>query len=138
MLDRERAVLDDELRKRRAAERLERVRQRQAEAAVALPVVPVRRRTRGASEPAAVPLPKTERAPRVQKAPLDASVAENAAAVRAGSAARRASEADAHRVAVEKRNQARAKQRKPAAPLPATPRPVPPLPAAPPASQASS
>jgi colicin import membrane protein len=127
VLDRERAVLDDELRKRRAAERLERVRQRRAEAAVAPPEVTVRSRTRVASEPTALEPPNAERAPRVQKAPLDASVAETAAAVRAASAARRASEADAHRIAVEKRNHARAKQRTPVAPLPALP----------PASQAS-
>ena len=132
VLDRERAVLDDELHKHRAAQRIERLRQRQAQASQGPPDVAVRTRAPAVSEAAARQTPKTENPLKAPRAPHDAaSAVDSGAALRAAHAARRASEAAAHRVIVEKRNEARAKQRKPAAPLQATPA----MPAAPAASQ---
>jgi colicin import membrane protein len=118
-LDRERAVLDDELRKRRAAERLEQIRQRQAARDSEPPKVTVRTRAPAASV-AAPSAPSPTRSPEAALAARQAAAAraDAEAAERAAAAARRASEAQAHRHAVEKRNQERARERKPAQPLP--------------------
>jgi len=127
-LDRERAMLDDDLRKRRAAERLAEIQRRQAARIDARPEVSVRSRKPAASEPAASaaePRHSPEQVVAAHRAA--ASQAGSAAAQRAAAAARRNEQAQAHRLAVEKRNQVRAQQREPAKPLP--------LPAAPAASQ---
>ena len=114
-LDRERAVLDEAQRKRRAADRLAQMERREAARAQQQPKVTVR--TREAAAPASAPLnpqPATAEPPRrVATEPADAQ-----ATTRAAAAARRASEAAAHRSAIEKRNLERAKQRPPAKPLP--------------------
>jgi colicin import membrane protein len=117
-LDRQSAVLDDELRKRRAAERVERLRQRQAAQANEPPKVTIRSRSAPASDVAASAGP-----PRMPQASTEtrraaASRADADAAARAAATARRASDAAAHRRAVEKRNLERAEQRPPAKPLP--------------------
>ncbi|MDP1691272.1 MAG: hypothetical protein Q8L49_04845 [Burkholderiaceae bacterium] len=127
-LDRQRAVLDDELRKRRAAERIEQIRRRQAARADERPQVSVRARSPAASEAAAAaPAPEPSLDAALASRQAAPAQAQAGAAARAA-AARRASDAAAHRNAVDKRNQVRAKQREPARPLP--------LPAAVAASQA--
>jgi hypothetical protein len=110
-LDRELAALDEMERKRRAAERLARIEEK-------------------ARERAARPAPVL-RAPRVPRAPPAAAPSATAssppssprvAAPRPDAQAayeRRLREAQAHREAVEKRNEERAKKKPPAAPLPA-------------------
>jgi hypothetical protein len=120
-LDQQRAVLDDELRKRRAAERVERIRQRQAATAVEAPSVSVRARSPAASEgELAAPAVKQMPAPSLSARQAGTSRAESAAAAaqRATAAASRASATAAHRRAVEQRNAERAKRGAPAAPLP--------------------
>jgi colicin import membrane protein len=121
-LDRERAVLDDELRKRRAAERLAAVAQRQAARVVETPEATLRARKPAVSEAAA----SANAATRSPDAAIEVRQAvvvqtEAAAAQRAAAAARRAEQAQAHRSAVEARNVERAKQREPAKPLPLPP-----------------
>ena len=116
-LDHDRAVLDGEERKRRAAERQARLERRQAEAA-APPAAQAKARqpklapggTAAPAVPASLPAP-------AQHARA-ASAAAAQAAQRAAASARRASEAAAHRVAVEQRLRERSAQRAPAKPLP--------------------
>lgn len=118
-LDHERAVLDDELRKRRAAERIAQIQQRQAQRAAEAPSVSVRTRSPAASAPRAAPARSTAAAAAAHEAA--ASLAQAEASQRAAASARRASEVEAHRIAVEKRNREREKQRGPARPLPVPP-----------------
>ena len=118
-LDQQRAVLADDMRKRRAAERIEQIRQRQAALADEQPKVTVRARSAAASEPAtsrAAPA----RSPEANLADRQAaaSAADARATLRASAAATRASEAAAHRSAIEARNRQRATLRAPAKPLP--------------------
>jgi len=118
-LDRELALLDDELRKRRAAERLAQLQQRQASRPETPPEVSVR--TRKASAPdaasaASAPPRPPQRSPAALQAA--ASQADAAAAQRAAAAARRVEQAQAHRAVVEQKNVERARQREPAKPLP--------------------
>jgi len=118
-LSRERALLDEELRKRRAAQRLAQIEQRQAERAGQPPEVAVRTR----AAPASAPAQRAAQSPDATLAAREAAQAQAdvQAAQRATAAARRASEAQAHRAEVEQRNRDRARQRKPAAPLPTPP-----------------
>ena len=122
VLDRQRAILDDEWRKRRAAERVEQIRQRQASAAEARPEVTVRTRTPAASAPVAN-AHGSARSPEAVLAERQAAASQAAALAgqRASAAKRRADETEAHRLAVEKRNQARANSHAPSKPLPSPP-----------------
>ena len=115
-LNRERALLDEELRKRRAAQRLAQIEQRQAERAGQAPEAAVRTR----AAPASAPPLRAARSPDATLAAREAARAQGdvQAAQRAAAAARRASEAQSHSAEVEQRNRDRVKQRKPAAPLP--------------------
>ena len=122
-LDRERAVLDEAQRKRRAADRLAQMERREAVRAQQQPKITVRSRAPAASAaadpasaPAVTPLPAAEPPRASAAAPADVQ-----AATRAAAAARRASDAAAHRRTVEERNLERAKQRPPAQPLPLPP-----------------
>jgi len=130
-LDRQRAVLDDDARKRRAADRIERIRQRQAGAADAQPSLTVRARTPAADAADAVgpadgtasagngrPATRPSAAASAAREAAEAQ-AESNAAQRAAAAAGRASAAAAHRRAIEKRSEERkARKGRPAAPLP--------------------
>lgn len=121
-LDRERAVLDDELRRRRAAERLAAVAQRQATRVVETPEPTLRAHKPAVSEAAASANAAARSPDTGSKARQDAvAQTEAAAAQRAAAAARRAEQAQAHRSAVEARNVERARQREPAKPLPLPP-----------------
>lgn len=121
-LDRELALLDDELRKRRAAERLAKLQQRQASRPETPPEVSVRTRqaaapdAASAASAASAPPRPPQRSPAAQQAA--ASQADAAAAQRAAAAARRVEQAQAHRAVVEQKNVERARQREPAKPLP--------------------
>lgn len=123
-LERQRAVLDDAQRREKAAQRVDRVRQRQEQSAKddARPRVEVR--TRGADpKPGGAPVPAAPERPesdteRATKAAAAASAAQAQAARRVEAAARRASEAQAHRDAVEQRQRERAASGRVAAPLP--------------------
>lgn len=122
-LDRERAVLDEAQRKRRAADRLAQLERREAVRVQQQPKITVRSRASAASAaadpasvPAATPLPAAE--PTRDSA---AAAADAQAATRAAAAARRASDAATHRRTIEQRNLERAKQRPPAPPLPLPP-----------------
>ena len=101
-LNRERALLDEDLR--------------QAERAGQAPEVAVRTR----AAPASAPPLRAARSPDATLAAREAARAQAdvQAAQRAAAAARRASEAQSHSAEVEQRNRDRVKQRKPAAPLP--------------------
>jgi colicin import membrane protein len=123
-LERQRAVLDDAQRKRRAAERLARIEQRQAAAANATvkPALQVKARAArpAPAEPVDAPaLP--EAATRAQRAASMAAAEDARAAQRAGAAAQREKKAAEHRAAVEQRNRERASQKVPAAALPVPP-----------------
>jgi hypothetical protein len=119
-LDRQSSLLDEAQRHQRAAERLERVRQRQAAAASAPPVaIALPRVARPAAPPssAAPQAPKAEAREAAKASRRDAE-ARNAAR-RAEASASRTREAQAYREAVERRNREReAGMRKPSAPLP--------------------
>jgi len=128
-LERQQALLDDAQRKQRAADRLDRIRERQEAAAreQARPKVEVRSRAdrapapeRSASDVAAV---EAEQAQRAARAASAASAADVKAGQRADAATQRAQQAQAHREAVELRNQARAAKKAPSAslPVPGTP-----------------
>jgi len=121
-LDRESAALDDEVRKRRAAERLAQIQRRQASGVEAKPEVAVRSRKPSASE-ASASATEREGAERADAAARQATAAqaEADAARRAAASARRAQEAEEHRLAVEKRNQERARRATPSQPLPTPP-----------------
>ena len=121
-LDLERAALDEQARRRRAAERLELVRQRQAASEGEPPALTVRARAPVASQPAATPAPASRSAAASAQAhQAAASQAAVEASRRVAAAAQRASQAQQHRAAIEERNQSRAKQHPPAAPLPVPP-----------------
>ncbi len=118
-LDRERAVLDRELRRQRAAGRAEQIEQRQTPRGNEQPVPAPRTRS-----PAAVIAPKPHgRSPASAAAAHEAAASQSQvqASARADAAARRAEQAEAHRVAVEQRNRDLARRRAPAAPLPPPP-----------------
>lgn len=121
-LDRELAALDDALRERRAAERLAEVLRRQAAQVEGRPEASVR-----ASAPAASAAAPSAKAPRrsaeaaIAEHQAAASQAEITAAQRAAATVLRTEQAEAHRRAVEARNQQRAAQRAPAKPLPPPP-----------------
>lgn len=123
-LERQRAVLDDAERREKAAQRMERVRQRQEQDAKddARPKVELRTRNAGAT-PAVAPASAAQDRPdgvpgREAKSAAAASAAQAQADRRVQATARRASEAQAHRDAVEKRNRERAATKPAAAPLP--------------------
>ena len=119
VLDRERAVLDDAARKRRAAERLALIERREAMSAQRQPALTVRTRApAGASSSALASAPARVLPASAPSSAAAASQADAQAAARAAGAAQREAQAVAHRSAVEKRNRERAKQRPPAAPLP--------------------
>ena len=117
-LDNEQAVLDEWERKRRAAERMERIEEklRQAESRPR-PGMVVKPRQGAASAPPAAPAAS---APPVDPAPQRPAAAHDSAAAKAAYE-RRVESAERHREALEKRNAERAARRPPAAPLPATP-----------------
>ena len=116
-LDRQRAALDDEARKRRAAERLTQIELRKAE--IAQRTAPASAPTRQPAASAASPRPAARSAAAAEAAHEAAALEANAAAAqRAQQAAQRAADAQAHRRAVEQRNRERAKVRAPAKPLP--------------------
>ena len=118
-LDRERALLDDELRKRRAAERTAQIEQRQIELGQEPPSAPAR--TRSPAAASAPRGPTSAAAARATANEAAASQSEADAAERAAASARRAALAEAHRSAVEKRNRERAAQHAPSPPLPQAP-----------------
>ena len=119
-LDRERALLDDELRKRRAAERTAQIEQRQVELAAGTAV----RAGADAIARCGIGAQGRRRRPQRPRATANeaaASQSEADAAERAAASARRAAQAEAHRSAVEKRNRERAAQHAPSPPLPQAP-----------------
>jgi colicin import membrane protein len=118
-LDGEVAMLDAEDRRRRAAQRLLQIEQRQAASAQTLPTDGVRPHSAEAVETPARDARSPSR-PRATEADRQAaaSAADARAAQRAAASARRASEAEAHRAAVEARNRERENKRPPAKPLP--------------------
>lgn len=121
-LDRQRAVLDNDLRMRRAAARMTRIEQRRAGRADEVASATVTARSRPASAPVASPVrPATLPASAAAARATAASQAQAAASARADAAARRAAQAQAHRSAIEKRNRERAAQKAPAKPLPLPP-----------------
>jgi hypothetical protein len=110
-LDRELASLDEMERRRRAAERLVRIEEKARE-----------RATRPAPVIRAPRLPKARPAPAPTAAASSPPSSRAEAAPRPGAQAayeRRLRQAQAHREAVEKRNEERAAKKPPAAPLPA-------------------
>ncbi len=118
-LDRERAAIDDERRKQRAAERTASSRQRMAEQATPSPGQAAREPRPAASAPTAALARK--RAAAAAEREGAAMRAEAAAARRAEASARRASQAQAHRASVEQRNADKAASRAPSKPLPPPP-----------------
>ena len=121
-LDRESAVLDDELRKRRAAERTAQIAQRQAARSIEVPAVSVHSRQPSARQaPASASVPTGSPQAVVAAHEVAASQAAVKAAQRATAAALRTEQAQAHRRVVEERNRARTQQREPAKPLPTAP-----------------
>ncbi len=123
-LERQRALLDEAERKRRAAAREVALRNRREAAASTPPPTEVRTRNAkvtsgsGAEGPVAVRSAPVDSVARAEAQARAASAADRIAATRASAAAARASEAKGHRRMVEQRNRERALQRKPAAPLP--------------------
>jgi colicin import membrane protein len=129
-LERELAALDDAQRKRRAAERLAQIQQRQASQADVRPEVSVHKRKVAGGEQAG---PVDAAAMAVEPQPrssAQAAQSEAEAAKRAAASAKRTEQANAHRRVVEQRNAERARQGAPASSLP-----VPPAPPAPEASR---
>ena len=118
-LDGEAAMLDAEDRRRRAAQRLLQIEQRQAVSAQTPPTDGVRSQSAKAVETPASDT-RSPSQPRATEADRQAaaSAAAARAAQRAAASARRASEAEAHRAAVEARNRERESKRPPAKPLP--------------------
>jgi len=119
-LDQELALLDEALRKRRAAERLAQIQQRQAVLRDVPPETAVRAR-RPAAESATRAAAPAELVPREAPQPSDAVAVQADAQRRAAASARRAQQAQAHRVAVEEKNRQRATQRALVKPLPLPP-----------------
>lgn len=121
LLDRQRALIDDEQRRQRAADRLERIRNKQAQQAIEASKPALEVKTRGARVPAEPPKNATPLVDSDAKAAA-AQAAQAKAAARAAAAQRRAQAADAHRSAVEQRNKERESRRSPGAkPLPVPP-----------------
>ncbi|MES2958869.1 MAG: hypothetical protein V4792_11810 [Pseudomonadota bacterium] len=121
-LERELAVLDDELRKRRAAERLAQIEQRKLSRAAEPPEVTVHSRKPAASAPAPV-RPAAARASEASESARRAAASQAAAEAtrRAAASARRIEQAQAHRLSIEQRNRERTKSGGPAQPLPVPP-----------------
>lgn len=118
-LDRERADIDDERRKQRAAQRMAKLQDRQPERAAPS----VRKAARG-PEPAGSAPPAAQvqrRAAGATEREAAALRAEAVAARRAEASARRASQAQAHRENVAKRNADKAASKAPSKPLPLPP-----------------
>ena len=120
-LDRQRALIDDEQRRQRAADRLARIKDKQDAQAreAARPQVEVKtREPRPPAEP-----PKSHRPPPDAESKAAAAQSADAEATRRAAAAqRRAEEAEAHRKAVEQRNREReAKKPGGSKPLPVPP-----------------
>jgi colicin import membrane protein len=117
-LDRQRALLDDAQRKRRAAERQERIQQRQD----ALAREDESRQPPSGAAPARADSaagPEAAGRPAARGRNAAAAAEEQAAATRRAAASkRRAEEAEKHRKAVEQRNLERNSKKPPAAPLP--------------------
>ena len=113
-LNRERAAIDDERRKQRAAQRTADPRQGTAERATPGPGSTAREPKPTASAPATSLGPRRAAADRE----LAASQAQAAAARRAEASLRRTSQAQAHREQVERRNQHKAASKAPGKPLP--------------------
>jgi colicin import membrane protein len=123
-LERQRAELDEALRKRRAADRLARIEQRQAAAGLPTATSEMQAKTRAPQAARAQPADAAALSKREPRAPRAASAAasEDArAAQRARAAAEREKKAIEHRAAVEERNRERALHKAPAAPLPLPP-----------------
>jgi len=118
-LDRERALLDDELRKRRAAERVGQIEQRKAEQGQEQPAVSVRTRSPTAGVAPKAPARTAEAGAAAHEAAASQSEAD--ASERAAASAQRAAQAQEHRIAVERRNRDRAALHAPAASLPQPP-----------------
>lgn len=120
-LDRQRALIDDEQRKQRAADRLARIKDKQDAQArdAAKPQVEVKTRDPKPADESARP---TRAAPDPQAKAAAAEAADAEAARRAIATERRAREAEAHRQAVEQRNRER-ESKKPGG---SKPLPVPP------------
>jgi len=125
-LEHELAALDDAQRKRRAAERMARIQQRQLPQADVPAEVSVHERNAETREPAGtVGAARESLEPDVRSgAPAAAARAEADAAKRAAASARRTEEAKAHRLEVEQRNAERAKKGSPPASLPVPPAPA--------------
>lgn len=115
-LNRERAAVDDERRKQRAAERAADPQQGKAEPATPALSRTAREPKPTASAPAASLAPR--RAAAAARRELAASQAQAAAARRAEASLRRATQAQAHRENVERRNQHKAASKAPGKPLP--------------------
>lgn len=117
-LDQEQAVLDDWERKRRAAERMERIeeklREKESRPRPDMVVKPRRAPAAAASSPAPEPAP-------IAPAPARRATAEHDAAAAKAAYERRSESAQRHREALERRNAERAARRAPAASLPASP-----------------
>lgn len=120
-LDRQRSLIDDEQRRQRAADRLARIRDKQAAQARAAAEPPVEVKTRN-PRPLIEPAKPSRAPPDPETKAAAAAAADADAAKRAAAAKQRAQEAEAHRRAVEERNRAR-EAKKPGG---ATPLPVPP------------
>ncbi len=123
-LEQEQALLDETVRKRRAAERLAQIQLRQAAQSTAPPEVAVRARRPTVDAAASAPLAAELARPEAPRHAAAAGAAETDAARRADATARRAEQAQAHRVAVEEKNRRRAAQRVPAKPLTLPPAPA--------------
>jgi colicin import membrane protein len=119
-LTQQQAVIEDALRKQRAAERMERLQEKQKQAAErrdAPPAPPrvVRRGGTAASAAASAPAPQVLQLP-PSHTPSAAEQQRNRAAYE-----KRQKDAAEHRATVEQRNALRAAEHKPAAPLPVPP-----------------
>lgn len=114
-LDHERSVLDTQARRRRAAQRLQRIDEKQRDAA-ARPAV--ERGARAVPKAVVRPAPPASVAAPDPVPPQAASPAQRQRPQARDAWERRQREAEAHRQAVQRRNAERAARRKPAAPLP--------------------
>jgi len=120
-LDRQRALLDEAERKRRAADRRAQIEARQRMAASAPPAVDIRARDVPVSKSQTGPVtPVVPPSDRLEAHAQAASQADAAARRRAIESARRADEAKAHREQAEQRAAARAATRKAPLPVPSS------------------
>lgn len=116
-LDRERAAIDDERRKQRAAERAAELVQRKADRTTPSPG----KAARVAKQSASAPEPGRPRRSDSPKREAAAMEVEALAARRAEASTRRATQAQAHREEVERRNRVNAASKAPSKPLPVLP-----------------